>query len=415
MRASRAATGGTARPALTRLTRLTAFATLATLGTLGTSAVGCSSSSSGGAQPIACTPIAPTTSDAFARAHAPDSPDIALARAIADRWLAVHRPEDATWDWGDGVQLGALMELHRVTGDARYRDHVQRFFDAQLANGYEFVNSDRCPPALSALVLYGETCDAKYRTVVDDMQRYLDSDALRTTDGGISHFGTLDTFGATLWVDSLYMFGQVEIRRGELWNDPVALELYGSQYRIFAKHLQDATSGWFVHAYQWAGAQDPNVFWGRGNGWVVATAADYLRVRGARGEADPEVRASFLRLAQAVVAAQDSKTGLFWTVLNRPGETYLETSATALFALGLARARRAGVLDATSLDTVHRAMDGVRTRIVNDAQGRPVVTGISGPTSVGQFKDYAAVPLKDDVHFGVGAVILALIEVSGLS
>jgi unsaturated rhamnogalacturonyl hydrolase len=398
-------------PASRVLARITLVAALATLGA---SAVGCSSGSSGGARPVACTPIAPAPTDAFARAHAPDSPDIALARAIADRWLAVHRPEDATWDWGDGVQLGALMELHRVTGDARYRDHVQRFLDTQIANGYEIVTSDRCPPALSALVLYGETCDAKYRTVVDDLQHYLDAAALRTADGGISHFGTLDAFGATLWVDSLYMFGQVQIRRGELWDDPAALELYGSQYRIFAGHLQDPASGWFVHAYQWSGAQDPNVFWGRGNGWVVATAADYLRVRAARGESDPEVRASFVRLAQAVVAAQDAKTGLFWTVVNRPGETYLETSATALFALGLARARRAGVLDATALDVVHRAMDGVRSRIVNDAQGRPVVTGISGPTSVGQFKDYAAVPLKDDVHFGVGAVILALIEVSGL-
>ncbi len=211
------------------------------------------------------------------------------------------------------------------------------------------------------------------------------------------------------------MFGQVLIRKGEAWNDPAALDLYGSQYRIFANHLQDPATGWFVHAYQWSGAQDPDVFWGRGNGWAVATAADYLRVRGARGEVDAEVQASFLRLVQAVTSAQDPATGLFWTVLNRPGETYLETSATALFAVGLARARRAGVLDATALDPLHRAMAGVRARIVNDPQGRPVVTGISGPTSVGQFKDYAAVPLKDDVHYGVGAVILALIEVSGLT
>jgi len=372
----------------------------------------CSSESNDSA--VACTPSVPSSTDAFARAHAPDSAEIKLARAIADRWLAVHRPEDAAWDWGDGVQLGALMELHRVTGDARYRDHVQRFLDAQLATGYELTTSDRCPPVLSALALYGETCNPKYRTVVEDMQRYLDVDALRTPSGGISHFGTVKIFGATLWVDSLYMFGEVLIRRGEAWNDRAALDLYGSQYRIFGAHLQDAATGFFVHAYQWSG-QDPNVFWARGNGWVVATAADYLRVRAARGETDAEVQSSFLRLVKAVVGAQDAKTGLFWTVLNRPGETYLETSATALFAIGIARAKRAGVpLDPTALDSMRRAMDGVRSKIVNDAEGRPVVTGISGPTTAGSFKKYAAVPLQDDVHYGVGAVILALIEVSGL-
>lgn len=372
---------------------------------------GCSSSGDGAP---ACTPVAPAPTDAYAKAHAPDSADVALARAIADRWLAVHPPEDAQWDWGDGVMLGALMELHRVTGDARYRQHVERFFAPQFRDGFAITTSDTCPPAYSALFLRGETCDARYGQVLDAFRDYLDHQALRTTDGGISHLGTVDIFGPTLWVDSLYMFGAPLIRRGELDGDAAALDLYGSQYKIFQGHLQDAKTGWFVHAYQWTEPQDPDVFWGRGNGWVVATAADYLRVRGARGEQDAPILASFQRLVSAVEAAQDPATGLFWTVLNRPGETYLETSATALFALGLARAERAGLLDAAGKDTRKKAMAAVRTKIVNDAQGRPVVKDVSGPTSVGTFQKYAKVPLQDDVTYGVGATILALIEVSGL-
>ena len=104
MRVSRAAAGVTAFRVITLLTALA---------TLGASAVGCSSSSSGGAQPAACTPTAPTPTDAFARAHAPDSPDIALARAIADRWLAVHRPEDATSQW-DARRQGNMRDLGEV-------------------------------------------------------------------------------------------------------------------------------------------------------------------------------------------------------------------------------------------------------------------------------------------------------------
>lgn len=393
-------------------TRRPRFALALALSLVASSALGaCSSDDPSGPT---CTAVTPTITDAHAVAHAPDSAEIVLARALADRWIAEHPPEDAQWDWGDGVQLGALLELHRVTGDARYRDHVERFFAVQFANGWAITTSDRCPPAYSALLLHGATCDARYRGVVDAMQTYLDHEALRTADGGLSHLGTLDIFGPTLWVDSLYMFGQVLIRRGELWGEPAALDLYASQYRIFAGHLQDAKTGWFVHAHQWVEAQDPDVFWGRGNGWVVATAADYLRVRAARGERDDELLASFQRLVKAVEAAQDPATGLFWTVLNRPGETYLETSATALFALGLARAERAGLADAAAKEARKRAMAGVRSKIVNDAQGRPMVTAISGPTSVGTFQKYASVPLKDDLSYGVGAVILALIESSGL-
>jgi unsaturated rhamnogalacturonyl hydrolase len=63
---------------------------------------------------------------------------------------------------------------------------------------------------------------------------------------------------------------------------------------------------------------------------------------------------------------------------------------------------------------IDKAMQGVRSMVVQDAEGRPMVTGVSGPTTVGQFKDYAAVELGDDISYGVGAVILALIETSKL-
>ncbi len=43
-----------------------------------------------------------------------------------------------------------------------------------------------------------------------------------------------------------------------------------------------------------------------------------------------------------------------------------------------------------------------------------MVTDISGQTDPGTFERYAAVQLYEDRDFGVGAVILALIETSGL-
>ena len=105
---------------------------------------------------------------------------------------------------------------------------------------------------------------------------------------------------------------------------------------------------------------------------------------------------------------------MWWTVMNRPGETYLETSATALFAYGMARAYRYDLLGETELEAAKRAVDAVRSMVKYDDQNRPYVTGISGVTNVSTFEQYAAVPLEDDLNYGVGAVILALIETSGL-
>jgi len=74
---------------------------------------------------------------------------------------------------------------------------------------------------------------------------------------------------------------------------------------------------------------------------------------------------------------------------------------------------RAGFVDASALSNIQSAMDGVRARIVDNGDG-PVITGTSGPTTVGDFDAYAAIELEDDIHYGVGAVILALVETSGL-
>ena len=348
----------------------------------------------------------------FATAHDPASADIALARDIAARYMAEHPPESLAWDWGEGTLMQSLVELYRVTGDPAYRDYYQRWLDHHIAQGYAITVSDRCPPAVVALALYEESCAAPYRQVVDDVLHYLYDEASRSAEGGISHFGTIDIFGATLWLDSLFMFGNVLIRWGESAGDERALAEYGSQFAIFASLLQ-SDGGLFVHAAHWSG-QTPDVYWARGNAWVTASGYEYLRVRAARGETDAAVASSLQKQVDAIVGAEDATSGLWWTVVNRPGETYLETSASALFALGMARGIRVGLLDASYRPAVDAAMVGVRARIVDDGQGRPLVTGISGPTTAGTFDDYAAVPLGDDISYGVGAVLFALVEVSGL-
>jgi unsaturated rhamnogalacturonyl hydrolase len=51
--------------------------------------------------------------------------------------------------------------------------------------------------------------------------------------------------------------------------------------------------------------------------------------------------------------------------------------------------------------------------IVDDGDG-PVVTGVSTATDPWSLQEYLDVAVEDDVNYGVGAAILALIETSGL-
>ena len=377
-------------------------------------AVGCASQTT----PAASTPFdwcgagAPSDDACFAAKRDPASANVALALAIAQRQATVNPKADLSWSWGGAVQFGSFVDLHRVTGNAAPLAYAQKWLDLNLAAGYAITSSDTSAPVGVAVPFWQATGDAKYKKPIEDFLTYIDHQALRTPEGGLNHLGTTDALGVALWVDSLFMFGQPLVRLTLATGDPAPLNEMGKQVGIFIDKLQDA-SGFFHHATENYLAQDPDVFWGRGNGWVVWALADYLRARQLRGETDAKAEAALRKLVAAVVARQDPASGLWWTVLNRPGETYLETSASALFAAGMARGWRIGVLGDEVLPVVAKAMAGVKLKIVTGANG-PVVTGVSGPTNVGTFATYKSVKVEDDLPYGIGAVVFALIETSGL-
>jgi unsaturated rhamnogalacturonyl hydrolase len=282
--------------------------------------------------------------------------------------------------------------------------------DYRIGQGYQVIWSDHCPPAITAISLLSDTSTDEYQQVVDDVFNYLDNVAPRL-EGGITHNGTLAST-PSIWLDSLFMFGMVMTRWAELTEDPARLDMLSEQVGIFAERMQ-RESGLMQHAYGLPLA-DNDVHWLRGNSWVTASLSDYLRVRVRRGETDPDVEQVLRDQVRGVMELQDSETGLWWTVMDRPGDIYLETSGSALFAYGMARAYRYGILGEEELASARRAVEGVKQQIRTDEQGRPIVTGISKGTDPGTFEQYAAVQLGEDIHYGVGAAILALVETSGL-
>ena len=358
-----------------------------------------------------CDPDTPPDDVCHAQKRDPNSEKIALALEIAYKQIEDHPPESLPWNWEEAVLMVGLLELDRVVDDPALRGYYRAWMDHHIDEGYVLGSSDTCVPAVVAVHLYHQTGDEKYGAVVEEALHYLYEVAKRTEQGGISHLGTMPI--VTLWVDSLFMFGSVLTDQGELFDDGDALDELSKQLGIFSDLLQ-SPSGFFQHAYGWPSPQEDDVFWGRGNGWVAVSSYRYLRVRTNRFETDPDVAEMASKLIGAALQFQDPGTGLWWTVLNHPGESYLETSAAALFACGMARGFRYGFLGDEVLPAIHAAMAGVDSRIMRDTQDRPVVTGISGPTGVNTLYGYAAIPLKEDLSFGLGAVIMALVETSGI-
>jgi len=341
----------------------------------------------------------------------PGSEQVALAQAIADRYLDLHPGATWAWSWEQAVLGVGFYELYRVTGEARFLDALRAWIDHHREVTYWILNSDTCAPTLSAAFLYMETGEQAYRDVVEDGLHYLDEVATRTPQGGLNHWGA--SLNATLWVDSLFMFGNLLTRWGEFLPDPARLDEMAQQFRIFTDLLQ-SEGGFYVHAYNSTKEVDTDIYWGRGNGWVTASGYDYLRARRVRGEADAFVEAALAKQVAAAVNAMDADSGQWWIVLNRPGETYLETSTGALFAYAMARAYRYGFLGDEVLPVIRAAVAGMRAAFTTDDQGRPVVSGVSKGTAAGTLEYYAGIDVADDLGYGVGTAILALLETSGL-
>jgi unsaturated rhamnogalacturonyl hydrolase len=193
--------------------------------------------------------------------------------------------------------------------------------------------------------------------------------------------------------------------------DPRYLDLMASQYEIFAGHLQDPDLGFWTHSWDDLAKENhpplaDQVFWGRGNAWALVAGFD---LAAALSSSDPRRATVLARLARqeaAVRATQDPATGLYWTVLNRPDETYLESAGSAMISYAFARAFEEGFGGAEDAESARRGLEGLLGRIRVEDDGRYVLSGTSVGTNPGPFWYYKIIPTKDNVSYGIGGFLL---------
>ncbi len=335
-----------------------------------------------------------------------------VARNLADTWRAENPAAGVKWSWGEGLLMLGMLELARTTADSSYEDYALDWLHAHQQAGYTIFDSDTCPPGTVASLLIERRGATELQPIVDDVSTYLFDKAPRTSDGGISHLGLIPlVFRQQLWVDSLVMFGEFLIDDGLRTGDPHDLDLMSGQYQIFGTHLQDPDLGFWTHSWDDIAKRnqpplEDQVFWARGNSWALVSGIDLAAALPPDDSRLDPVLARVNRQQQALLATQDPATGLYWTVLNRPGETYLESAGSAMISYGLARGFEESFLGPEAADASTRGLAGLLGRIHVDPSGRTVLSGTSVGTDPGPFWYYKIVPTKDNVSYGVGGFVL---------
>jgi len=159
-------------------------------------------------------------------------------------------------------------------------------------------------------------------------------------------------------------------------------------------------------------------------GWYMMALVDVLDFLPATHTGRNELLAILNRLSKAIVQYQDAKSGVWWQVTDKAGKpgNYPESSGTAMFVFGLAKALRMGYINKSYLPAAEKGYAGlIKEFVEKDAGGgyhfmRAVAgAGLGGvPYRDGSYEYYVNEPKRDDDLKAIGPFIQACIEMHQL-
>lgn len=333
---------------------------------------------------------------------------------VADTYVGDRDPKTLNWSWGEALLMYSLSLLDDELGEKRYLPFYQAYADHHFEVGYTVDQADTCAPVLVTNELYRKTGDQKYLKMTEAGIHYLKHEP-RLVEDLINHNGhSRDSrdYPKSVWVDSLMMSGVFSAIAAADFDDEQLKNFALTQPRQFAEYLQDPESKLFHHSW-WKILKRPyprNIFWGRGNGWVVASLSmflDYLD--------DEHARRILAEVSAALIPLQRDDH-YFDTVVNLPGDNYRESSATALIAGAWMNAVNKGYLGQEYAEPAVNAFRAVLENLRLDGD-KAYMTEISLWTipmflmpyrlKFGPYPGYKYVKKGENISYGVASLILA--------
>jgi unsaturated rhamnogalacturonyl hydrolase len=278
-------------------------------------------------------------------------------------------PDDAVFEQGSfrlisyewGVVYSGMLRAGETTGDPRFGEYVARRLKliadlapqlrAKLQAKPETASPLRSVLDPRALDDAGSMCAAMikaeragikgdFRPLIDNSIAYITTREFRLADGTLARNRPHPN---TIWLDDLYMSVPALAQMGKLTGERRYFDDGVKQVVQFAQRMFVKDRGLFMHGWVQGMEVHPEFHWARANGWALMTLVELLDVL----PEDHQGRAAVLELLRAHVrglAQRQSGSGFWHQLLDRE-DSYLETSATAIYAYSMARAINRGWID----------------------------------------------------------------------
>ena len=330
-----------------------------------------------------------------------------------------------SYEWG--VTYSAVLAAYEATGDQAYVDYAVRRHQllANIAPAFRRLHEQGkridgnirrvidphalddagavcCSMIKSVLSEKGKVKSEK--SLIDNYIDYIMNREYRLADGT---FARLRPQKNTVWLDDMFMGIPAVAYMGRLTGDAKYYDEAARQVIQFAQRMWVPEKQLFRHGWVEAMEPHPAFFWGRANGWAILTLCEVLDVLPADHPQRPEIMQLLRSHAQGLAALQHHD-GFWHQLLDRP-DTYLETSATAIYTACLAHAVCQGWLDAKVYGPVALLGWHAVASAVND---RGQVEGVCVGTGMGfDPAFYAYRPVHVMAAHGYGPAIWAGAEI----
>ena len=319
------------------------------------------------------------------------------------------------WMWGEALLGYALDELDKENGREDYTSFLRAYCDYWAKVDPAVDQSDTAAPGLITYAMYKRCGDAEYKRLTDKVLDYIRNEPRLYLDC-LNHLGCSKKgriYPKSVWIDSVMMFSVFTSLYARESGDGELLDFAARQPKQYASMMLDEKQNLWSHSY-WvrSGHAFPrrNLFWGRGNGWVVCGFPMILDNIGLDHPEAQGIIDLFVRTSEALLECmRDDYT--FGTLLKY--KSYRELSATALISAGWLHGIRCGYLDKDKfLEPAVKAFEAC-VNAMEDGEDGVYMTEISGPTiplPVFPKLGYKLVPLGKNWSYGVAALIFAAIE-----
>lgn len=325
-----------------------------------------------------------------------------------------------SYEWG--VTYSGMLLIAEATGDKKFADYTNNRLQLIAAMAPQFRSMYQKAPqapnilrsflnphalddggAISAAMiksLRSNPQQTNLRPLIDNFLQYISTKEVRLADGTLARHRPQTN---SLWLDDLYMAVPALAQMGQLTGDVKYFDDAVKQILQFSARMFNKEKGVYMHGWVEGMQEHPQFHWGRANGWAIMAMVELLDVLPANHPGRPAVLDQLKAHAKGLAAYQ-SPNGLWHQLLDR-NDSYLETSATAIYTYCIAHAINKGWLDGV----VYAPMAvlgwaGVATKVNSGGQveGVCVGTGMGFDPAFYYFR-----PVNVYAAHGYGPVLLA--------